>query len=144
MWGRFMRFLFILSIAIALAGCASPAQKASESAPVVTDTGSVLAYVAEGGVLQWYDIPFAKPPIDELRWRAPEPLDAAPQLISRRSEPPICPQRAGSVSGVEGNAAIGAEDCLYLDVTAPVSGTEPLPVMVWIHGGGNTTGHKNT
>ena len=139
-----MRFLFILSIAIALAGCASPAQKASESAPVVTDTGSVLAYVAEGGVLQWYDIPFAKPPIDELRWRAPEPLDAAPQLISRRSEPPICPQRAGSVSGVEGNGAIGAEDCLYLDVTAPVSGTEPLPVMVWIHGGGNTTGHKNT
>jgi hypothetical protein len=58
-----MRFLFILSMAITLAGCASPAQKASESAPVVTDTGSVQAYVAEGDVLQWYDIPFAKPPV---------------------------------------------------------------------------------
>ena len=45
---------------------------------------------------------------------------------------------------MEGDAAIGAEDCLYLDVTAPASGTDPLPVMVWIHGGGNTTGHKNT
>ena len=136
--------LFTLSIVILLAGCASPAQKVADSAPVVTDTGSVQAYVAEGDVLQWYDIPFAKPPVGDLRWRAPEPLDATPQLISRRTEPAICPQQAGSVSGVEGDAAIGDEDCLYLDVTAPASGTEPLPVMVWIHGGGNTTGHKNT
>jgi para-nitrobenzyl esterase len=139
-----MRFLFILSMAITLAGCASPAKKASESAPVVTDTGSVQAYVAEGDVLQWYDIPFAKPPVGELRWRAPEPLEPTPQLISRKSDPAICPQQAGSVSGVEGEAAIGSEDCLYLDVTAPASGSESLPVMVWIHGGGNTTGHKNT
>jgi len=136
--------LFTLSIVIVLAGCASPAQKIADSAPVVTDTGSVQAYVAAGDVLQWYDIPFAKPPVGDLRWRAPEPLDARPQLISRRVEPAICPQQAGSVSGVEGDAAIGAEDCLYLDVTAPASGTDPLPVMVWIHGGGNTTGHKNT
>lgn len=131
-------------MAITLAGCASPAKKASESAPVVTDTGSVQAYVAEGDVLQWYDIPFAKPPVGELRWRAPEPLEPTPQLISRKSDPAICPQQAGSVSGVEGEAAIGSEDCLYLDVTAPASGSESLPVMVWIHGGGNTTGHKNT
>ena len=136
--------LFTLSIVMVLAGCASPAQKASDSTPVVTDTGSVQAYIAEGDVLQWYDIPFAKPPVGDLRWRAPEPLDAKPQLISRRVEPAICPQQAGSVSGVEGDAAIGAEDCLYLDVTAPASGTDPLPVMVWIHGGGNNTGHKNT
>ena len=139
-----MRLVFILSMVVGLAGCASPAQKVSERAPVVTDTGSVLAYVAEGDVLQWYDIPFAKPPVGELRWRAPEPLDATPQLISRKSDPAICPQQAGSVSGVEGEAAIGTEDCLYLDVTAPASGSESLPVMVWIHGGGNTTGHKNT
>ena len=136
--------LFTLSIVIVLAGCASPAQKLADSAPVVTDTGSVQAYVSEGDVLQWYDIPFAKPPVGDLRWRAPEPLDAKSQLVSRRAEPAICPQQAGSVSGVEGDAAIGGEDCLYLDVTAPASGTEPLPVMVWIHGGGNTAGHKNT
>jgi len=139
-----MRLVFILSMVVGLAGCASPAQKVSERAPVVTDTGSVLAYVAEGDVLQWYDIPFAKPPVGELRWRAPEPLDATPQLVSRKSDPALCPQQAGSVSGVEGEAAIGSEDCLYLDVTAPASGGESLPVMVWIHGGGNTTGHKNT
>ena len=139
-----MRLVFILSMVVGLVGCASPAQKVSERAPVVTDTGSVLAYVAEGDVLQWYDIPFAKPPVGELCWRAPEPLEPTPQLISRKSDPAICPQQAGSVSGVEGEAAIGSEDCLYLDVTAPASGSESLPVMVWIHGGGNTTGHKNT
>ena len=122
----------------------SPVQQVSNRAPVVTDTGSVVAYIADGDVLQWYDIPFAKPPVGELRWRAPEPLEAASQVISRRSEPVICPQIAGSVSGVDGDAAIGNEDCLYLDVTAPAEGTEPLPVMVWIHGGGNNTGHKNT
>ncbi|MDP6186999.1 MAG: carboxylesterase family protein, partial [Pseudomonadales bacterium] len=90
--------LFTLSIVIVLAGCASPAQKLADSAPVVTDTGSVQAYVAEGNVFQWYDIPFAKPPVGDLRWRAPEPLYAKSQLISRKAEPAICPQQAGSVS----------------------------------------------
>ena len=42
-----MRLVFILSMVVGLAGCASPAQKVSERAPVVTDTGSVLAYVAD-------------------------------------------------------------------------------------------------
>ena len=139
-----MRFLILSLLVITTSGCVSPVQQVSNRAPVVTDTGSVVAYIAEGDVLQWYDIPFAKPPVGELRWRAPEPIEAASQVISRRSEPVICPQIAGSVSGVDGDAAIGNEDCLYLDVTAPAEGTEPLPVMVWIHGGGNNTGHKNT
>ena len=56
----------------------------------------------------------------------------------------MCPQEASEVSGIEGDAIIGVEDCLYLDVYAPAQVSESLPVMFWIHGGGNTSGRKGT
>ena len=139
-----MRSLLVLILLSGLTACAASSQKPSGADPVVTDTGSVRSYLAEGDVLQWYDIPFAQPPVDELRWRAPAALSVTDQLLTRMDEPVICPQQASSVSGVEGDAAIGTEDCLYLDVTAPKRADGPLPVMFWIHGGGNTSGHKNT
>ncbi|MDB2377523.1 carboxylesterase family protein [Luminiphilus sp.] len=139
-----MRLLLVLILLSGLTACAASSQKPSGADPVVTDTGSVRSYLAEGDVLQWYDIPFAQPPVDELRWRAPAALSVTDQLLTRMDEPVICPQQASSVSGVEGDAAIGTEDCLYLDVTAPKGTDGPLPVMFWIHGGGNTSGHKNT
>ncbi|MDB2557748.1 carboxylesterase family protein [Luminiphilus sp.] len=139
-----MRLLLVLTLLSGLTACAASSQKPSGADPVVTDTGSVRSYLAEGDVLQWYDIPFAQPPVDELRWRAPAALSVTDQLLTRMDEPVICPQQASSVSGVEGDAAIGTEDCLYLDVTAPKGADGPLPVMFWIHGGGNTSGHKNT
>jgi len=139
-----MRLLLVLILLSGLTACAASSQKPSGADPVVTDTGSVRSYLAEGDVLQWYDIPFAQPPVDELRWRAPAALSVTDQLLTRMDEPVICPQQASSVSGVEGDAAIGTEDCLYLDVTAPKGADGPLPVMFWIHGGGNTSGHKNT
>jgi len=139
-----MRSLLVLILLSGLTACAASSQKPSGADPVVTDTGSVRSYLAEGDVLQWYDIPFAQPPVGELRWRAPVALSVTDQLLTRMDEPVICPQQASSVSGVEGDAAIGTEDCLYLDVTAPKGADGPLPVMFWIHGGGNTSGHKNT
>lgn len=102
-----------------------------------------MAYEAEGNILQWYDIPYAQAPMGELRWRAPQALPATNAPVARSVEPTICPQEAGYVSGVEGDSAIGSEDCLYLDVTAPADANGSLPVMFWIHGGGNTSGHKN-
>ena len=66
--------LFTLSIVIVLAGCASPAQKLADSAPVVTDTGSVQAYVAEGDVLQWFDIHLLNRPLVTFVGERPNPL----------------------------------------------------------------------
>ncbi len=57
----------------------------------------------------------------------------------------MCPQMPGEATGTKGTAPVGSEDCLYLDVVAPANATErSLPVMVWIHGGGNTTGYKGS
>ena len=138
-----MRGVVFLLLVLLVSGCASPPQTLSSRKPVSTDTGSVLAYEAEGNILQWYDIPYAQPPVGDLRWRAPQALPVTDTAIQRSADPIICPQNAGYVSGVEGESAIGSEDCLYLDVTAPADANGSLPVMFWIHGGGNTAGHKN-
>lgn len=137
---RFLGFLLVLSW---IGGCASSNQTLSNREAVITDTGSVRAYEADGDVLQWYDIPYAQAPMGELRWRAPKVLNVTDAPIVRSNDPIICPQEAGYVSGVESESAIGSEDCLYLDVTAPADADGTLPVMFWIHGGGNTAGHKN-
>ena len=138
-----MRFVGLLLLLSLFVGCASSNQAVSNREAVVTDTGSVSAYEADGNVLQWYDIPYAQAPMGDLRWRAPQALPVTDTRIERSIDPIICPQEAGYVSGVEGESAIGSEDCLYLDVTAPEGADGKLPVMFWIHGGGNTAGHKN-
>ena len=142
-WGMNMRVVVFLLLVALASGCASPSQTLSSREPVSTDTGSVVAYQAEDNILQWYDIPYAQAPVGDLRWRAPKALPVTDAPIVRSADPIICPQEAGFVSGVEGESAIGSEDCLYLDVTAPADADGNLPVMFWIHGGGNTAGHKN-
>ena len=142
-WGMNMRVVVFLLLVALVSSCASPTQTLSSREPVSTDTGSVVAYEAEDNILQWYDIPYAQAPVGDLRWRAPKALPITDAPIARSADPIICPQEAGFVSGVEGESAIGSEDCLYLDVTAPADADGSLPVMFWIHGGGNTAGHKN-
>jgi len=87
-------------------------------------------------VLVWKGIPYAEPPIGELRWKAP--MDAAPWEGIRRccSYGPECVQYAV----FPGSRIKGMEDCLYLNVWRPWSDATDLPVYFWIHGGGNTTG----
>jgi para-nitrobenzyl esterase len=91
----------------------------------------------------WSGIPYAAPPIGPLRWRAP----IAPQRFcgihdaTRRRAPASQPDYRRS-DGDAHPAWKGEEDCLYLTIYAPVRVQEPipLPVMVWIHGGGNVGG----
>ena len=94
-------------------------------------------------VVSWFDIPYAQPPVGDLRWRAPRELIAPEQVIVER-EDTACVQFASSYGGAEGEGVVGSEDCLFLDIRAPVDfATKQYPVMVWIHGGGNTTGLKD-
>ncbi|MBV32370.1 MAG: carboxylesterase [Porticoccaceae bacterium] len=91
----------------------------------------------------WLDIPYAQPPLNDLRWRAPRALDQT----SNRIIPPevtFCVQESSTYGAVQGDGIVGSEDCLYLDIRSPVNvSNELLPVMVWIHGGGNVTGSKD-
>ena len=96
-------------------------------------------------VVSWFDIPYAQPPVGDLRWRAPRELVAPEQLIVER-EDTACVQQASRYGGVEGGAegVIGSEDCLVLDIRAPKEfASKKHPVMLWIHGGSNTTGLKD-
>jgi para-nitrobenzyl esterase len=89
-----------------------------------------------GGVLQFLGITYAKPPIiselDSLRWKAPQHPDAWTGVRDAFTFAPPCPQKSE-------NEIIGNEDCLYLNIWTP-SLSEQLPVMVFIHGGGNENG----
>ena len=110
---------------------------------VETSSGIVEGY-KKGRVLYWEDIPYAKPPIDELRWKAPRTINNSKKIILPK-ENNYCVQRPSSLGGPGGEGLyVGTEDCLYLDISAPArKKSELLPVMFWIHGGGNTSGLKD-
>ena len=117
---------------------------------LMTDNGPVIGFIDQLGVKKWLGIPFAEPPISELRWRAPIKINNWKTLKEVNSFSPPCTQFQSSLTAdglVKPGDIIGSEDCLYLNVYAPSSSknklennNELLPVMVWIHGGGNTTG----
>ena len=110
---------------------------------VETSSGIVEGY-KKGRVVYWDDIPYAKPPVDELRWKAPRTINDSKKIILPK-ENNYCVQRPSTLGGPGGEGLyVGTEDCLYLDISAPVrKKSQPLPVMFWIHGGGNTSGLKD-
>jgi len=110
---------------------------------VETSSGITDGYKT-GKVINWDDIPYAKPPIEDLRWKAPRKIDNPNNLIISKDYN-YCVQRPSSLGGPGGEGIfVGTEDCLYLDISAPVKNkSELLPVMFWIHGGGNTSGLKD-
>jgi len=100
---------------------------------VRTSYGAVKGFTDQGGTWVWKAIPFARPPVGELRWKAPrdpEPWNAVRE--ERDFSARACQNRMMT------DDLIGDEDCLYLNVWRPQSEERGLPVYFWIHGGGNT------
>lgn len=120
------------SVTSAQVACTSEAPPAE--GVVVTDRGAVRGE-RSGGTYAFKGIPYAAPPVGALRWRAPEDAVCWDGIRSATDYGPACPQ-------LDEGAVIGAEDCLTLNVWTPT--TTPadggLPVMVFIHGGGNAQG----
>ncbi len=112
---------------------------AAEGPVVATDKGDVQGF-KEDGVNRFYGIPYAKPPVGRLRWAPPEEPKNWKTTRQATSFGPQCLQvtTLGPFAGPQ-NAN---EDCLYLNVYAPsgASGRGKLPVIVWLHGGGNVDG----
>ncbi len=110
---------------------------------IKTSTGITKGYIDQK-IIAWDDIPYAKPPINDLRWKAPRTYTDYKNIIIPK-ENNFCVQRPSGMGGSEGSGYFsGSEDCLYLDIKAPKNKSKtPLPVMFWIHGGGNTSGLKD-
>ena len=113
---------------------------------VVTSSSGTSIGITKNGVISWDDIPYAKPPINDLRWRAPRKLDISKKdNIIEPQDGNYCVQEPSGLGGSDGDSFFsGSEDCLYLDIKKPKNtNNNLLPVMFWIHGGGNTTGFKD-
>ena len=128
-----------VSLFAAVALMMSPPQS-DGTAPVVRVEQGLLAGAADGGVESYKGLPFAAPPVGPLRWRMPRPPEIWDGERSAADYGAICIQPPSN-----GDPGVGplpmSEDCLTLNVWTPADrGEEPLPVMVWIHGGGYNNG----
>ena len=108
------------------------------ASPVRIESGA-LRGVDANGLSIYKGVPYAAPPLGDLRWRDPQPIKSWKGVRKATAFAPACMQKGVSMPGETPPAV--SEDCLYLNIWAPArKASERLPVIVWIHGGGYSNG----
>lgn len=132
----------IVSVTIAVSATSAVNSARTASAQSVSCAPGTDIQTASGPICglagtnyhQWLGIPYAAPPVGNLRWEPPQPHAPWTTTLQALTPGSACPQSGGASASTN-------EDCLYLNVTAPTAaGPGPLPVLVYIHGGGFQSG----
>jgi para-nitrobenzyl esterase len=148
----------LLMVSFVVFGSVAPAASAWESERFSVERETRFGPVvgvddsARTGTLFWKGVPFAKPPVGDLRWRAPVDPDhwRHPRLTQHfgnacaqygRIYGPGANNRYDETIATTLNQAVGAEDCLYLNIWRPATHQGGLPVIVFVHGGSNVSGY---
>jgi para-nitrobenzyl esterase len=124
-------------MSLAWAATAAPARAQIETAEV---TGGKIAGTVAEGLGEFKGIPFAAPPVGQLRWKAPQPVKHWTGTRQTVAFGAACMQNPATAGRQAPGIAL-SEDCLYLDIWTPAKSTrEKLPVIAWIYGGGFSGG----
>lgn len=135
-----MSFRRLMVLGAAAMCLASSAALGAEGGPTVTAPAGSVQGRSEGAIHVFKGIPYATPPVGQLRWKAPVPLPAWPGVKDASDFGPACVQPQWSSKNIYAQK-LGdtSEDCLTLNIWAPAD-TSNAPVLLWIHGGSFTTG----
>ena len=143
----------LIPLMIVAMGCGGPEPESDGGLIIETAYGRVEGAAVDDGrgpagdILVFRGIPYAAPPVGDLRWRPPEPPASWEGVRSALESGFPCWQRISPDTSIYSRGEIDrSEDCLYLDLwTAADAGTDgPRPVMVWFHGGSHEVGHGSS
>ena len=145
---------FSVVVACVLCFCQGATQAAQSDVVRETRFGTVVGIddSANSGTYAWKGVPFAKPPVSDLRWKAPVDPDSwkAPRATQQfanacvqygRIYGPGVNNRFDLTIATTLNLAVGSEDCLYLNIWGPADRRGDRPVIVFVHGGSNVSGY---
>ena len=135
------KILFLILAVFALKFEASSQSTNAFPVQVKIDNGIIEGnYNTHSGIQTYFGVPFAKPPVGSLRWKAPQPLDKWNGVKQTKKFGPR-PMQTIVFGDMNSRSDGVSEDCLYLNVWTPAKrNTKDLPVLVYFYGGGNVAG----
>jgi para-nitrobenzyl esterase len=143
---RLKTLICCTALALFAVGAQAGVMNPIPSDPITIETGKLSGTLLDSGVKAYLGVPFAAPPVRELRWAPPQPAKAWKGIYNADSKITNCtiPLRATTLNHYFGELK-SSEDCLFTNIWVPpgTRASDKLPVVVWIHGGGFQEGSIN-